>query len=252
VIRLATRGDDAGTAASANLAIRACAESGLLRNASVVVPAPAIEHAAAVLADAPLCIGLHVTLTAEWERPRWGPVADADAVASLLREDGTFPATVEELADLDPDPAEVRTEAAAQLDRLRRLGFDVAYLDTHMLVDRVAGVGDPLASLRADEGLADGNAPDPLPDPEGGAGAGAGVGNGPAALLRRLAAADDGTYLLVGHPAYDDAEMRGFERAGDPPGLVAADRDAQRRLFAAPSVRAYCAERGVEAVRFDA
>jgi hypothetical protein len=46
--------------------------------------------------------------------------------------------------------------------------------------------------------------------------------------------------------------MRGVERAGEPPGLVAARRDAQRRLFVAPPVRACCGATGVEAVGFDA
>ena len=82
-IRLITRGDDAGSCEAANRAILEACERGVLRNVSVMVPGPAFEAAARLLADRPeICLGLHATLNAEWEEVRWGPVLPPDQETS--------------------------------------------------------------------------------------------------------------------------------------------------------------------------
>ena len=73
-------------------------------------------------------VGVHLTLNAEYERYRWGPITHAP---SLLDGDGGFPRTVDDLwdhADLD----EVRRELRAQVERAILWGFDVSHLDSHM------------------------------------------------------------------------------------------------------------------------
>jgi predicted glycoside hydrolase/deacetylase ChbG (UPF0249 family) len=73
-------------------------------------------------------VGVHLTLTAEWELYRWGPITQSP---SLLGGDGGFPRTVEDAwdhADLD----EVRRELRAQVERAILWGFDVTHLDSHM------------------------------------------------------------------------------------------------------------------------
>ena len=95
-IRLVTRADDAGLNGAVNRAIRSAVNDGVVRNISLMAAAPAIEDAASVLGDLSKSVdyGLHVTLTAEWENPRWGPVLDGERVASAVRRDGTFHVTV--------------------------------------------------------------------------------------------------------------------------------------------------------------
>ena len=44
--------------------------------------------------------------------------------------------------------------------------------------------------------------------------------------IASLAAAPAGTYVLITHPGFDDAEMRRFGHAGLEPGQVARERDA--------------------------
>ena len=50
-IRIVTRGDDSGSCHSANRAIADAFKNGLLRNASVMVPAPAFKDAAQMYRD---------------------------------------------------------------------------------------------------------------------------------------------------------------------------------------------------------
>ena len=67
---------------------------------------------------------MHLTLNAEHDRYRWGPITHAP---SLLDGDGGFPRTIDDLwehADLD----EVRRECRAQIERAILWGFDVTHL----------------------------------------------------------------------------------------------------------------------------
>ena len=73
-------------------------------------------------------VGVHLTVNAEYDLYRWGPITHAP---SLLDGDGGFPRTIEDVwdhADLD----EVRRECRAQIERAILWGFDVSHLDAHM------------------------------------------------------------------------------------------------------------------------
>src|SRR5439155_5928502 len=73
-------------------------------------------------------VGVHLTLNAERDTYRWGPITHSP---SLLDGDGGFPRTVEDAwdhADLD----EVRRECRAQIERAIVWGFDVSHLTSHL------------------------------------------------------------------------------------------------------------------------
>jgi hypothetical protein len=118
--------DDLGVCHAANVGVYDALRSGVATSASLMVPAPwAREAAAHYLGED---IGVHLTLNAEYDRYRWGPITQAP---SLLDGDGGFPRTVEDVwdhADLD----EVRRECRAQIERAILWGFDVSHLDSHM------------------------------------------------------------------------------------------------------------------------
>jgi predicted glycoside hydrolase/deacetylase ChbG (UPF0249 family) len=118
--------DDLGACHAANVGVYESLRSGVATSASLMVPAPwAREAAASYLGED---VGVHLTLNAEYDRYRWGPITQAP---SLLDGDGGFPRTVEDVWD-HADIDEVRKECRAQIERAILWGFDVSHLDSHM------------------------------------------------------------------------------------------------------------------------
>ena len=118
--------DDLGMCHAANVGIYEALREGTATSAGLMVPCPwARDAASAYRGDD---VGVHLTLNAEHDRYRWGPITHAP---SLLDGDGGFPRTVDDLwdhADLD----EARRELRAQVERAILWGFDVSHLDSHM------------------------------------------------------------------------------------------------------------------------
>jgi hypothetical protein len=123
---LIVNADDLGFCHSANVAIYDCLHTGLVTSATLMVPCPWAREAAAHHRGED--VGVHLTVNAEWELYRWGPITHAP---SLVGGDGGFPRTSEDVwdhADLD----EVRRECRAQIERAILWGFDVTHIDAHM------------------------------------------------------------------------------------------------------------------------
>jgi hypothetical protein len=246
-IRLITRGDDCGSAHTANVAIVDAYRQGMLRNVSIMVPCAYVEEAAGMLAgETGLCCGLHGTITAEWDAVRWGPVLSPDRVSSLVGARGHFFQTTRALQDHGPKLREVMLELQAQLDRARALGFDVRYADQHMGFGRVIdGLNEAFDAWCAREGIRSSRPYGRrLPDVDV-------EGDLVEQLIARLQAAPPGQYLIVGHPAYDNDEMRAFGHTGYPGEVVAMERDWQRCMFMDPRIVRYCGENGVQPIRYD-
>jgi len=245
-IRLITRADDCGMALSANRAIIEACTRGIARNVSIMVPAPRFKAAAELLHELKgVDLGVHFTLNAEWDNVKWGPVLPPEKVRSLVDDKGLFYTTPMHLHERHAKQEEMLAEARAQIEAARAQGLEIAYLDTHMGVEWVAKTGEKLARLVEQEGLIWAN---PLgkrlpkiPDSTQGH---------PERLIAQLEAATENTYLTVGHPTYDDEEVRRFRINASPEGEVARDRDGQRRMFTDPKVLQCVAAKGVEPIRY--
>lgn len=116
-----------GTMHAANVAIGSALDDGLATDATLQVPAPWARGARTIWQQRP--IGVSLTLNAEFDDVRWGPVTIAP---TLLDGDGGFPRTVDDLWE-HADTDEVRRECRAQLERARGWGVDVTHLDAHLL-----------------------------------------------------------------------------------------------------------------------
>jgi hypothetical protein len=209
---------------------------------------PAIEEAAALLAgEKALCFGLHTTMNAEWDRVRWGPILPPEQVPSLVDSQGHFCQTTRALHENQPVEAEIFAELEAQLARLRDLGFDVRYADMHMGWGWVVpGLTERFGAWCAAQGIFHNEACHRwLPAvPE--------EGDRVERLIAQLEAAEPGQYTIVGHPEYDNDEMRGLGHEGYPGTQVAAEREWERRIFMDARLVEYCRENGVVPLRYDA
>lgn len=129
---LIVHADDLGAAHSINSASIKALESGLVSSASIMVPCPWLPEIAAYARAHPEAdLGLHLTLTSEWNLYRWGPVLGKERVPSLLDSSGyLYPLENEAAAHMDIK--EVEAEIRAQIARARALGIQPTHLDSHM------------------------------------------------------------------------------------------------------------------------
>ena len=220
--------DDLGSSHAANVGVYEALRDGPATSATLMVPCPWAREAASRYRGED--VGVHLTLNAEYDLYRWGPITHAP---SLLDGDGGFPRTIDDVwdhADLD----EVRRECRAQIERAIYWGFDVSHLDSHMgtlqlrpeffdvylelavefrLPIRLSGasteriVGFPFRRLAAEEGVV---FPDHLAYVRG-------VGSR-RVLERLLFDLRPGVTEVYAHPASDTSELRSL--APDWPGRV--------------------------------
>jgi len=128
---LIVNGDDIGMCHAANVATVAGLREGILSSASLMVPCPWALEAIRMIQG--LDVGVHLTLTSEWQTFRWGPLTPAgrDPVNGLVDSEGYFwhqDAPVHEHGN--PDAA--RVEARAQIEWALARGMEVSGLDGHM------------------------------------------------------------------------------------------------------------------------
>jgi len=124
--------DDLAMSHSENDASFTALDQKLVTSATVMVPAPWFGEVAAYAKTHPDAdLGLHLTLTAEWQTFRWGPVTPRNLVPSLVGPDGNFYATTEEFVQ-HAKVNEVEIEVRAQIERAKAMGLDPTHLDAHM------------------------------------------------------------------------------------------------------------------------
>jgi predicted glycoside hydrolase/deacetylase ChbG (UPF0249 family) len=129
---LILHGDDLGASHSVNVATFEALEKGAISSASIMMPTPWVAEVAAYARAHPDAdLGLHLTVTAEWETYKWGSVAASNEVRTLLDSAGAFPADVAPVV-AHAKPAEVERELAAQIALAHALGIRPTHVDSHM------------------------------------------------------------------------------------------------------------------------
>ena len=253
-LRLVTRADDIGSFRSANRAALDCVDKGILRNVSLIANAAHLDHAAQLMAGrCDICFGHHMTICCEWPTCRWRPVAPPDSVPNLVRPDGTLFASPQEVQDHGVDFDQIIIEMQAQLDCLRCAGFKIAYCETHMSFDWLFEGNDDTRRLEqylerwaSEQGLWFNTDNDRVPR----FGQAPGDASDPVSrLLANLRTHESGTYMVVGHPWYNDNEVA--EHCVGPRSGNETMRDLQRRLFVDPEIVEYCRTHAVHLARFD-
>ncbi len=124
--------DDLGMCQAGLIAFPELVDFGLVSSGAAMMPCPWALAAADWCRSHPTAdVGVHLTLTSEWQTYRWGPVSTRDPASGLLDEEGCFYHDSPE-AQLHADPEAVAVELRAQLDRALAAGMDPTHIDTHM------------------------------------------------------------------------------------------------------------------------
>lgn len=124
--------DDLALSHSENQASFDALDNGVVNSASVMAPCPWLAEVAAYARQHPgHDLGMHLTLTSEWRDFKWGPVAGAGTVPSLVDSAGYFHADCGDMARR-AKANEVEIELRAQIERARSLGLEPTHLDSHM------------------------------------------------------------------------------------------------------------------------
>lgn len=247
--------DGLGICHAANAGVYSAIREGMGSVAGLVVPGPWAREAAARYRGED--VGVHLTLNAELDLLRWGPITYCP---SLLDGDGGFPRTVEDLWD-HADTEEVRRECRAQIERAIYWGFDVTHLSCHLgalesrpeffdvALEMAAEfglplrlpdssdegrLGFPLRTLAAEEQVL---SPDHLIRVNGSR-------STAAALDQLLADLRPGVTEVVLRPAVDTAELRAIDPHWS---ARVADHDL---AMTSDSLRVLTARRGVHLIRY--
>lgn len=129
---LLVNADDFGMCHDQNEGVIRGLTEGVFTSSTILVTCPWFEEAAEFARKNPGAdLGVHLTLTAEWERYKWGPVLGRNAVPSLCDAGGYLWQRVEQVykhARLD----EAESEQRAQIEKALGAGIDVTHLDSHM------------------------------------------------------------------------------------------------------------------------
>lgn len=239
--RLIVRVDDFGMCHAVNDGIVQAFTRGIATQTSVMAACPWFPEAAALARRIGMPVGLHMTLTCEWDCLRWTPLTSGP---SLRGADGTFHRTVEDVR-LRVDGREAVAELHAQAARVASQGIALAYLDVHMgdgAHDAYDAVSRALSLPLLPQGFATSfplASVDELSPREG---------EGKKAwLLGYLADLGPGTHLLVCHPGVAGPELSSITGPDSTPYRWAEEyRRSDLAVLTDPEVREAVERLGIE------
>lgn len=128
--------DDIGMFHTGLVAYQELLDFGLLSSAAAMVPTPWFPAACHLYRqnsrNPHLDLGVHLTLTSEWDGFRWGPVLVRDEAGGLIDAEGCFHHRAAGVHVHAADWA-VEKECRAQIERALAMGIDITHIDSHML-----------------------------------------------------------------------------------------------------------------------
>jgi predicted glycoside hydrolase/deacetylase ChbG (UPF0249 family) len=255
-IRIIVRADDIGTAHSINEACIEVFKKGIARSVEIMVPCSWYPEAVKMLKEVPgYDVGIHLTLTSEWENVKWGPVSNAP---SLTDENGYFYPTywagenfteAQTFTHSDWKPEEVEQELRAQIERaLKDLPGRISHMGIHMGGEgadpRIAEIQEKLANEYGLMTSLDAYKVKRFDGFKGGREAEEMTRN----LIGELEKIEPGTYLFVDHPAFNTPEIRALGHKGYTD--VAQNRDGVTKAWTDPMIKAVIEKRGIKLISY--
>jgi predicted glycoside hydrolase/deacetylase ChbG (UPF0249 family) len=255
-IRIIFRADDIGSSHSVNLACIDVYKKGIARSVEIMVPCPWFMEAVKMLKEVPeYDVGIHLTMTSEWENIKWGPITDAP---SLTDENGYFYPMYWSNDRFPPERTfrgndwkieEVEQELRAQIEMaLKHLPDQVTHMGIHMggtsADPKIAEVHEKLAK---EYGLLTSLEPFGVKYFNGFDGARF-ADEMTENLIKALEEVGPGDYMFVEHPGYDTEEMRAIGHDGYYD--VAKNRDGVTKAWTDPRVMEVIEHRGIKLISY--
>ena len=255
-IRIIFRADDIGSSHTANLACIDAYKNGVARSVEIMVPCPWFLEAVKMLKEVPgYDVGVHLTMTSEWENIKWGPITNAP---SLVDENGYFFPTYwpndrfpseRTFTGNDWEIKEVEQELRAQVEMaMKHLPGRISHMGIHMGgTSADPKIAEVHAMLANEYGLLTSLAPYNVKYFNGFNGARLGeemILN----LIQALEEVGPGDYLFIEHPGYDTREMQAIGHDGYYD--VAQNRDGVTRAWTDPGVMEVIERRGIELISY--
>jgi len=259
--RLIIRSDDMGAFHAVN---EACVESykdGVQTSVEVMVVTPWFPEAVKMLKENPgLDVGIHLTITSEWENVKWRPLTPCP---SLTDENGYF------YPMMSPNPAypgqsvlenkwnlaEIEQEFRAQIELALKNIPQASHLSGHMLS---TGFNEDVVKitkrLAAEYNLPSMDRMDAMTEYGftyvGYDGPKATSEEKIASFIRTLNKLEPGkNYMFLDHPAYNSDEMQTVGHIGYED--VAVDRQGVTDLLTSPRVKKAIEEKGIELINYN-
>jgi len=253
-IKLVVRADDIGSCHAADLACIQVYREGIVKSVEVMVPCPWFNEAAKMLRENPgYDVGVHLTLTSEWENYKWGPLTQSP---SLVDEQGYFYPTTSQRADFPPKTGflecgwkidEVEKELRAQIELAQKTIPQVSHLSSHMGTPTCTPPLRALVAKLAREYKL------PIETPGAQylrwmADSKATAEQREAALVKALEEVGPGTWIVIEHPGLDTPEMQAMGHKGY--WEVASHREGVTKSFTSPKVKEVIKRRGIQLVSY--
>lgn len=254
-IQLIVRSDDMGFTHAANEAIIETCENGITTSVEVMVPTPWFPEAVKMLREYPdLDVGVHLTLTSEWENVKWKPLTLAP---SLTDDFGYFYPMIWANDNYGEDQAlhaqdwkleEIEQEFRAQIELAKREIPQLTHVTGHMGCQHIDDkVDDLVRKLTEEYGLAI------FPEDSGVKparyqGSKETTEEKINSFITMLESLTPGTYMFVDHPAYNTPEVQAVHHIGYT--NVATDRQGVTDLLTDEEVKETIRKLGIELIDY--
>lgn len=253
--RLIVRGDDMGFSHSGNLAVIKTYKEGIERSIEVLVPSPWFPEAVKLLNENPgVDVGIHLTLTSEWDNVKWRPVSNCPGLTDadgyfypMIWTNKNYPnrALREHAWKIDDIEKEFRAQIELAMRKIPRISHISAHMGCTDMDESITKLARRLArEYKIDIDLSEKNVK--------------GISyNGPSktaaekkkSFISMLQKMEPGqTYLFVDHPALDTPEMRAVSHIGYE--NVAEDRQGVTDIWTDPEIIQLIRKMNIELISY--
>ena len=252
-IKLIIRGDDIGSSHAANIGCIESYQNGIMTSVEIMPPCPWFFGAVKMLNEnQKLDVGIHLTLTAEWDHIKWRPITSCKSITDeagnffpMVWKNEMYPPN-QSISESDWNIDEIEQELRAQIELSLKYIPHASHISTHMGFENFdIKIGNLVEKLAKEYNLyVDMSDVKRFPgwDRE------KPIDTRIDQFCENLEKLTPGTYLFVEHPAKDFEEMKpvGHPRNRD----VAAQRDMVTKVFTSQKVKNTIQKKGIKLISY--